>query len=211
VSGDERCRFTGDPSTWPPHTIIGRWQDENGYVKLRLQFADHVVRISEHRYIMGNPPGMDVHHKNEIKGDNHQSNLENLTPAEHRRQHPEIARVGGLAGGATNRRLAATDPAWREQQAEYGRQSRENWRARCEADPSLRELNRAWASKAGRSHNSWGRVPADLAERIRVLDGQGLSPGAIARLLTSEGIPTPRGRSKSWGRTTVMKVIEATR
>ena len=206
---ERRCEHTGDPSTWPPHTIISRrYSDERGYIVLTLRFEDYTCRILEHRYVMGNPPGMEVHHKNDIKDDNARSNLEILTPTEHRRRHPENSRAGGLVGGATNRRLSVTDPVWREQQAEYGRQSRESWRARCEADPSLRELNRAWASKAGKSHNGWGKVPAEIRRRIYVLHDEGMTPGAIARLFTAEGIPTPRAYTPRWGTTTVAKVIK---
>jgi hypothetical protein len=174
---------------------------------LTVQFDDFTGWITEHRYVMGNPPGMEVHHKNEVKDDNRRCNLEVLTPSEHRRRHPENSRAGGLIGGARNRELALTDPEWRERQAEFGRISRENWRARCAADPSLRELHREWSRKAGKSHNSYGKVPAELVARILDLTGRGMSPGAIARLFTSEGLATPRGLSTSWGRTTICKVI----
>lgn len=49
-------------------------------------------------------------------------------------------------------------------------------------------------------------LPPELVERIRVLHGQGMSLGAIARLLTAEGVPTAAGGK--WYPSTIKAVVE---
>lgn len=193
------------------YEVTSRNQDSRGYVHITVydRLTDEFIRTTEHRFVMDVWPGdpVDVHHENEIKYDNRPENLTVMSPGDHQRMHPERWSPAGKIGGAVVRGKCLADSEFRERQAEYGRQSRESWRRNCEADPSLIERHRVWASQGGKSHNSWGRVPVDLVERIYLLRDQGMAPGAIARLFTSEGLPTPRGRSRSWGRTTILKVI----
>jgi hypothetical protein len=193
------------------YEVTSRNPDSRGYVHITVldRLTGEYIRTSEHRFVMDVWPGepVDVHHGNEIKGDNRPENLAVMSAGDHQRMHPERCSAGGKIGGAVVREKCATDPEFRERQAEYGRQSREVWRQMCAEDPALRELSRTWAGNAGRCNKGWGKVPADLVERVYVLSDQGMVPGAIARLFTSEGLPTPRGQSRSWGRTTILKVI----
>jgi hypothetical protein len=196
---------------WDGYEIVKRWNSKQGYVGVVVReiATGKIIRTKEHRWVAGVKPGepVEVHHDNDVKDDNRPENLVVTTGAEHRRMHPENSAAGGRVGGARVRKLCQTDPEFRERQAEAGRQSRESWRKKCEADPSLRELNSVWSRKAASMIKNRRVVPVEHVERICALHASGRSPGEIARQLTSEGIPTPRGQSMSWGRSTVYKVI----
>lgn len=200
---------------WDGYEVVKRWRGKQGYVSIIVReiTTGKLVRTKEHRWIAGVKPGdpVEVHHDNDVKDDNRPENLIVTTGAEHRRMHPENGAAGGRKGGSRVRELCATDPEFRKRQANAGRQSRENWKKRCEADPSLRELNRAWSRKAASMIKNRRVVPTEHVERICALHASGLNPGEIARQLTSEGVPTPRGQSTSWGRSTVYKVLADTR
>ena len=196
---------------WPGWEVVNRWSTKQGYVCMVVReiATGRIRRTKEHRWEAGLMPGepLEVHHDNHVKDDNQPTNLIPATPAEHRHMHPERSAVGGRIGGPRVRDKCLTDSAFREQQVAYGRQSRVSWQQNCAANPILIEQHREWARRGGKTQTPWGKVPPKIKERIYELRDSGMSPGAIARLLTSEDIPTPRQLNSSWGRSTVLKVL----
>ena len=60
------------------------------YAARRFRKNGRVFEIKMHRDIMHTPPGYDCHHKNHNTLDNRKSNLENLTPDQHRAAHFKV-------------------------------------------------------------------------------------------------------------------------
>lgn len=95
----------------PNGAPMWRSQHPNGYVCLEWKVSPVLVlRMYEHRYVMGNPLGV-VHHKNGIKTDNRPENLEVMALEDHGRHHheqkydrDEAARL--YVGGWSTRRVA---------------------------------------------------------------------------------------------------------
>lgn len=95
-----------------PNGVPQRIVTKKGYVRLRWNLGNGVsAEIFEHRLVMGNPDGVDVHHKNGDKRDNRAENLELIAHGAHSRLHNssklDVATIAAeYAGGATLPRLA---------------------------------------------------------------------------------------------------------
>lgn len=77
-----------------PSGVPSRYRNSKGYVRLRWRLDDgSKVEVYEHRAVVGNPAGMQVHHKNGVRDDNRLENLEVVTAREHQSHHMASVRV----------------------------------------------------------------------------------------------------------------------
>lgn len=79
----KKGRRGSEHSRWRP--IGSRRITGHGYVEIKT--ADPDVWEYEHRVVAKSSVGQDTHHKNKVKTDNRQENLEPLSHSEHQRLH----------------------------------------------------------------------------------------------------------------------------
>lgn len=80
--------------SWEPY----RYADRAGYIRLRWRVGvAEYIEVREHRAVVGDVPGLHVHHLNHDPSDNRPENLVHLTPAEHSAIHAAHHRKVDLA------------------------------------------------------------------------------------------------------------------
>jgi transposase-like protein len=166
----------------------------NGYVLLEWDVNNDItLRAYEHRVVLGNPKGGQVHHKNHIRTDNRPENLEWCeSAAAHHQRHirfddataiamyqsgsstTEIGRRLGVNNGNVSRRLrqigVVMRPSGRGEMPSQGPRGARNGRSKL-TEAAVREI-RAMSQAGARPHQIARRFGVTNSNIALVLQGK---------------------------------------
>lgn len=177
----------GDPI---PKGEPRRYRSDHGYIRLFWYVGPKEwVWCYEHRLVAGLPEGREVHHRNHVRDDNSETNLQVVTDAEHgeehrRIDHAEAARLYMLGVGTPEiaKRLGFTSQAVNRALRRYGVTIRPGGVAR-RLRLGIDELDVARRLRSG-------EYPETIARLL------GVSANPIRRIQRLHGIPSnPTGAS----------------
>lgn len=175
---------TGEPL--PAHKPY-RYTTTDGYVVWRWRVAScEYVEILEHRAVLGNPAGLEVHHKNRDRRDNSADNLVALNSSNHGLEHRswEIGRALELyrAGHST---------------PEIGRIIGVNhaWVYRCLRASGIRMRNQSEAQLHPAPIDEIAKLHSRGFSAERIATAVGVSAQVVRRVIKKSGLaPHPVGR-----------------
>lgn len=150
-----------------------RYPDQRGYVRLRWRVGvvGEYVEIREHRLVMDADPDLHVHHLDHVPHNNDPSNLQLLTPEQHRQYHSRHLQKFELADAIRLYEAGLSTP-------QIGR------RLGVSGSNVYRRLKRSGFKMRSISESQKRPLDYDL---IRRLHGQGVRAERIGRML---GLPT---------------------
>lgn len=158
---------------------------QSGYVLLSWKVGTRqYVEAYEHRVVMGNPTGMEVHHLNHNRSDNRPENLVVIDPSEHRRLHAssvDDARVVELyAQGMSTVAVAS----------EIGCEPSTVWRSLVRSGQEIRPASTY--TRLGVDEAKLRYLAESGVSVHQIADVLGVSCRTITRRLTDMGIPPRR-------------------